>query len=79
VIVAQRVRQLFVFWCYTEAVLKNVTITVSEDVARWARKKAPEENTSDWRAYRQVKRIRSIPGIDAANRLTREQAHARRP
>jgi hypothetical protein len=27
-------------------VLKNMTITVSEEAARWARKKAAEENTS---------------------------------
>jgi len=27
-------------------VLKNVTITVDEDVLKWARKKAAEENTS---------------------------------
>jgi len=27
-------------------VLKNVTITVEEEVARWARRKAAEENTS---------------------------------
>jgi hypothetical protein len=27
-------------------VLKNMTITVSEDVAHWARRKAAEENTS---------------------------------
>lgn len=32
--------------CYTEFVLKNMTITVSEEAARWARKKAAEENTS---------------------------------
>jgi hypothetical protein len=32
--------------CYTELVLKNVTITLSEEVAHWARKKAAEENTS---------------------------------
>jgi hypothetical protein len=32
--------------CYTETVLRNVTITVSEDVLRWARKKAAEEETS---------------------------------
>jgi hypothetical protein len=32
--------------CYTEFVLKNVTITVPEEVAHWARKKAAEENTS---------------------------------
>jgi hypothetical protein len=27
-------------------VLKNVTITVEEDVLKWARKRAAEENTS---------------------------------
>jgi hypothetical protein len=27
-------------------VLKNITITVEEDVARWARRRAAEENTS---------------------------------
>jgi hypothetical protein len=27
-------------------VLKNITITVSEEAARWARRKAAEENTS---------------------------------
>jgi hypothetical protein len=27
-------------------VLRNITITVSEDAARWARKKAAEEDTS---------------------------------
>ena len=32
--------------CYTDFVLKNMTITVSEDAARWARRKAAEENTS---------------------------------
>jgi hypothetical protein len=32
--------------CYTGAVLKNITITVSEELAHWARKKAAEENTS---------------------------------
>ena len=76
--------------------VKKMTITVSEDAARWARKKAAEQNTSVsklmgemlenqmrmtddyWRAYRQVKRIRSIPGMDAAHRLSREEAHERR-
>ena len=76
--------------------LKKMTITVSEDAARWARKRAAEQNTSVsklvgqmlenqmrqgddyWRAYRQVKRIRNLK-IDAANRLSREEAHARRP
>ena len=32
--------------CYTDFVLKNMTITISEDAARWARRKAAEENTS---------------------------------
>ena len=32
--------------CYADFVLKNITITVSEDAARWARRKAAEENTS---------------------------------
>lgn len=72
-----------------------MTITVSEELARWARKKAAEENTSVsrlvgrmletqmrmsddyWRAYEQVKKIRNLP-LDAAHRLSREQAHARR-
>ena len=31
---------------YTDVVLKRITITVSEEAARWARKKAAEENTS---------------------------------
>lgn len=82
--------------CYTEFVLKNMTITVSEEAARWARKKAAEENTSVsklvgrmledqmrqsdeyWAAYEKFKRIKPIPGIDAAHRLTREEANARR-
>jgi len=73
-----------------------MTITVSEEAARWARRKAAEENTSVsklvgrmledqmrssdeyWRAYEQVKRIRSLR-LDAAKRMTREQVHARRP
>jgi len=76
-------------------VLRNVTITLSDEAARWARRKAAEENTSVsrlvgrmledqmrlsddyWRAYRQWKRIRSI-GVDAAGRLSRDEAHARR-
>ena len=32
--------------CYIDFVLKRITITVREDAARWARKKAAEENTS---------------------------------
>jgi hypothetical protein len=77
-------------------VLKNMTITVSEEAARWARLKAAEENTSVsklvgrmledqmrltdeyWRAYERVKRMGPLPGVDAAKRMTREEAHARR-
>jgi hypothetical protein len=77
-------------------VLKNMTITVSEEAARWARKKAAEENTSVsklvgrmledqmrrsgeyWAAYEKWKKIKPIPGLDAAHRLTREEANARR-
>lgn len=82
--------------CYTEFVLKNVTITLSEEVARWARKKAAEENTSVsrlvgrmlenqmrasdeyWQAYKRWKKIGNLPGIEAAGRLSREEAHERR-
>jgi len=32
--------------CYTSFVLKNITITVSEEAAKWARMKAAEESTS---------------------------------
>ena len=80
---------------YTELVLKRITITVSEEAAHWARKKAAEESTSVsklvgrmledqvrrtdeyWAAYEKWKKIKPIPGL-AANRLTREEAHARR-
>ena len=34
------------FSCYTEFVLKNMTITVTDQVAHWARRRAAEENTS---------------------------------
>ena len=82
--------------CYTGLVLKNITITVSEEAARWARRKAAEKNTSVsklvggmledqmrtgaeyWQAYDRWKKIGSIKGIDAAGRLSREQAHERR-
>ena len=36
----------FVYPCYTDFVLRNITITVSEEVALWARRTAAEENTS---------------------------------
>jgi hypothetical protein len=32
--------------CYTELVLRNLTITVSEEAALWARRQAAEKNTS---------------------------------
>ena len=32
--------------CYTRFMLKNVTVTLPEEVALWARMKAAEENTS---------------------------------
>jgi hypothetical protein len=32
--------------CYTELVLKNVTLTLPEEVAHWARRKAADENIS---------------------------------
>lgn len=76
--------------------LRNITITVSQEAARWARRKAAEENTSVsklvgrllenqmrlsdeyWQAYQEWKQIGEIRGIDAAGRLSREAAHARR-
>jgi hypothetical protein len=82
--------------CYTGLALKNITITVSEEAARWARKKAAEENTSVsklvgrmlekqmrmtdeyWRAFDRWKKIGGMKGIDAAGRLSREEAHERR-
>jgi hypothetical protein len=72
-----------------------MTISVTEEVARWARRKAAEESTSVsrlvgqmleeqmsvsdeyWRAYRRWKKLGSID-VSAANRLSREEAHARR-
>ena len=32
--------------CYTEFVAINVTIRISDETARWARRKAADENTS---------------------------------
>ena len=75
---------------------KNITITVSEEVARWARRKAADENTSVsklvgrilerqmrasdeyWQAYERWKKLADIKDIDAAGRLSREEAHERR-
>jgi hypothetical protein len=75
--------------------LKRLTITLSDDVAAWARRRANEKHTSVSklvgrvlesqmrmgegydRAYRRWKRLRNLP-IEAANRLSREEAHERR-
>lgn len=75
--------------------LKNVTVTIPEEVAHWARTRAAEDNisvskliarmlearmreTDDYfEAYQQWKRLPAMD-LDAANRLTREDAHARR-
>jgi hypothetical protein len=82
--------------CYTDFVLRNITITVSEEAARWARRKAADEDTSVsklvgrmiedqmrrtnayWLAFEKWKKIKPIPGIDAAHRMTREEANERR-
>ena len=75
---------------------KNVTISLPEDILRWARKKAIDEDISlsllvsrmlsdersrsdeYWRAFEGWKEMGPIPGVDASQRLTREEAHARR-
>ena len=72
---------------------KKLTITVSEEAARWVRRKAADENTSASklvgriledqmrqtdeyrRAFLRWKKIGTIPGIDAAKRLSREEAN----
>lgn len=82
--------------CYTDFVLRNITITVSEEAARWARRKAAEEDTSVsklvgriledqmrrtdeyWAAYESWRKLKPIRGVRAAERMTREEAHARR-
>ena len=76
--------------------LKNVTITLPEEVADWTRRKAADEDVSVsklicrileeqmrrsdeyWRAYERWKKVKSIGGIDARKRMSREEAHARR-
>jgi hypothetical protein len=76
-------------------VLKNVTITVPEEVAHWARKRAAEQNTSVsklvsrlleeemrlsgdyWRAFERWKQIRPIQGMNAAERMSRDESHGR--
>ena len=37
---------MFVFPCYTDPVLKNVTITLNPEVARWTRRQAADEDIS---------------------------------
>jgi hypothetical protein len=76
-------------------VLKNVTVTLSQEAAHWARKRAAEENISVSRligrmiearmkqdddyqdAYRRWLEMEPMD-IDARNRLSRDEAHARR-
>ena len=38
--------RVLVFPCYTEIVLRNVTVTLPEEVARWAKVRAAEQNMS---------------------------------
>ena len=80
--------------CCTDFMLRNMTITVSEEVARWARRKAEEETSvsrlvgrmleeqmrrsDDYgKAYELWKKLKPISGLDAARRLTREEANER--
>ena len=74
--------------------LKNMTITVSEELSRWARKKAAEENSSVSRLVGQMlenemrmsgeyrrayRRWKRIQSVPLdAARLSRQEAHARR-
>jgi hypothetical protein len=64
--------------------MKNIRIKLI-----WARRRAAEfvrrvlENQMSagdeyWRAYRKWKRLSPVKGTEAARRLSREQAHARR-
>lgn len=73
-----------------------MTITVSEETARWARKQAAEKNTSVsklvgemleermrrtdryWAAYRRLKKIGPVPGVDASKRLKRDELYESR-
>jgi hypothetical protein len=86
---------VFVSSCYTDYVLKNVTITLTEEAALWARRKAADQNTSVsklvgriledqmrlsdeyWRAYETWRTLEPIEGVDAGQRLSREEAHER--
>ena len=76
---------------YTDCVATRLTITVSEEVPRWVREKAVEENLSVsqtvekilksrlayCRVYERWKTIDSLH-VDAAGRLSRDDAHIRR-
>jgi hypothetical protein len=73
-----------------------MTITVSEEAARWARLKAAEEDTSVsklvgrmledqmrgsdeyWAAYEEWKKLGPLEGVRASERMSREEANARR-
>lgn len=79
--------------CYTDFVLKNITITVSEEAALWARRKAAEENTSVSKLvgkmleremrlkedyWKAFERLKAITIPGASkDRLTREESHER--
>lgn len=87
--------RVFVSSCYTRIVLKNVTITISEETALWARKRAAEQNTSVsklvgrlledqmrrsdeyWRGLAEWRELQPIAGVDASNRMSREETHRR--
>jgi hypothetical protein len=74
--------------------MKNIRIVLSGRIALWVSRRAAEENTSArefvgrileheiradyWQAYRKWKRQSPVKLVDAARRMSREQAHARR-
>jgi hypothetical protein len=79
--------------CFTDFVLTNMTIMLPEHVADWVRRKAAEENVSVSRLIAKILARqmeldsyaaaleawqRTAPfDLDADNRLSREDAHAR--
>ena len=64
-----------VHWVSQRAAEEN--ISVAELVGRMLEN---QMRASDdyWRAYRKWKRISPVRGVDAARRMSREEAHARR-
>ena len=74
--------------------MKNVTISLDEDLAHWARRKAADENTSVSRLVARLldREMRASDSywkayeewkdldikLDASKRMTREEAHERR-